>query len=302
MFQYAAGLALANHHKTTLKLDVSWFDKPEKQEGHEKYGLGCFHICEQFATEQECSAFFPKNLTRGERWALAAKKLLRIRNCTKTFEQTGAAYFQRDWGYDPLFWDLPLNTHLDGYFQNQSFFEPIEKELRSHFSFRYPPTEKVLRMADKIQSSSPSVFMHFRRQDYVGTNSIYGPLAVNYYLQSLKALKERIGSFTVFIFSDDIDSVERDLKLEMPCHFVRATEKHNFFDKLRLMSLCDHGIISNSTFAWWGAWLNPSKEKIILAPKPWHADIDPQFRSLKPVPLTWVQIDRNPQAPLAAAE
>ncbi|NBT58731.1 alpha-1,2-fucosyltransferase [bacterium] len=116
---------------------------------------------------------------------------------------------------------------------------------------------------------------------------------IDYYYRSLKELKDRLGAFTVFVFSDDVEAIQRELKLDLPHYFVKPDGKASSHEELHLMSLCNHAIISNSTFAWWGAWLNSSKEKIVVAPKPWHADIDPQFRDLKPVPSSWLSIDRN---------
>lgn len=292
MFQYAAGLALARHHGTRLKLDISWFENPNREK-HEVYGLSSFNIKEHFATKRESLAYFPKSHNWVKRWVSKTAKRFGIGSNEKTY------YFQRQWGFDPQFLDLPADTYLDGYFQHPSYFGAIEDALRSHFTFKYPPTEEVARLSDQIRSASPSVFLHFRRQDYVQSNQVYGPLQMDYYLRSLRELKSRIGYFTAFIFSDDVESIERELKLDIPHHFIRTSNTSSAHDELRLMSLCDHAIISNSTFAWWGAWLNPSSRKIVVAPKPWHADIDPQFRELKPAPPSWIGIDRNPEKPLS---
>ncbi|MFM8270109.1 MAG: alpha-1,2-fucosyltransferase, partial [Pseudomonadota bacterium] len=291
MFQYAAGLALAHKHRTVQKLDISWYKDDPSTQLHDRYGLHCFNVLEQFATRSEVASFFDPNLTQKERYALRILRLLKMENLQKAFQRSGTAYFQKGWGSDPEFWNLPEDCYLEGYFQHPSFFEPIQDTLRMHFTFRFPATESVLSWSERISNSKSPVFVHFRRGDYLGQNAIYGALPMNYYRRAIETLKSRLGTFTLFIFSDDVDSVEKEFRLDLPHHFVRATEHHNFFDKIRLMSLCDHAIISNSTFAWWGAWLIPKKEKTIIAPNPWHGDA--QFKALNPAPECWLREARS---------
>ncbi|NBX76025.1 MAG: alpha-1,2-fucosyltransferase [Proteobacteria bacterium] len=291
MFQYAAGMALAHHHRTVLKLDVFWYKNDPNTQPHDRYGLNCFNVTEQFATKKEVASFFPDQLSRTDRSVIRLLRSLGLGHLLRDFDFSGSAYLQKDWDFDPAFWKLPDNCYLEGYFQNEPFFEPIQETLRSHFTFRFPASEKVLSWAELIGNSKNPVFVHFRRGDYLGKNSVYGALGLDYYRRALELLKSRLGTLTVFVFSDDIDSVERDLRLDVPHHFVRATEHYNFYDKIRLMSLCNHAIISNSTFAWWGAWLVPNKDKIVVAPKPWHGDV--QFKDLNPALSSWIGLDRN---------
>jgi len=291
MFQYAAGLALSNHHRTVLKLDVSWYKNDPNTQPHDRYGLNCFNVTEQFATKREVASFFPRLLSHKERVATRLIRSLGLSHLLRDFDFTGSSYFQKDWGFDPTFWKLSDNCYIEGYFQNSQFFEPVQDVLRSHFTFRFPAAEKVLSWAERIGNTKNPVFMHFRRGDYLGQNSIYGALGLDYYQRAIELIKTRLGNFTVFVFSDDLDSVEKELRLDVPHHFVRATEHYNFYDKIRLMALCNHAIISNSTFAWWGAWLIPGKEKSVIAPKPWHGDS--QFINLNPAPTSWIRLDRE---------
>lgn len=294
MFQYAAGLALAHKHRTVQKLDVSWYQNLPNTQDHDRYGLTCFNICEQFATKNEIATFFGVSLGRRERLFYRGANHLGMKNILKEVYPTGVSYFQKTWDYDPGFWSLPQNTHLEGYFQDERYFAPIAPLIRYHFSFRFPQNKLVSEWAEKIKSSRPSVFIHFRRNDYVGQNAVYGALGLNYYSAALRKLKEKLPHFTAYVFSDDLDWVEKNFSLDMPHHFVRATDRFNFFDKIRLMSFCDHAILSNSTFAWWGAWLIENSDKIVITPEPWHAD--QQFKGLNPTPEKWSRISREPLA------
>jgi len=265
MFQYAAGLALAHKHRTVQKLDVSWFRSYDGMANHNQYGLNCFNILEQFATQDE---------------------VLEITQDPASKHVAPVVDF-----YD-AFSNLPDETYLDGFFQSEKFFLQISEIVRQHFSFRFPPTAEVSRWAEQIQSSAPSVCLHVRRGDYVSLyQDKFGLLGPDYYRNALHTLKERHSNLTVFVFSDDIDSAERELHLDLPHYFVRATEHHNFHDKIRLMALCNHAIISNSTFAWWGAWLIPGKEKTVIAPKPWFTG--EELNQLQIVSDSWIQISRT---------
>lgn len=291
MFQYAAGLALAHKHRTVQKLDLSWYQNPPNTQDHDRYGLTCFNICEQFATQNEIARFFGVSLGQKERVFYRAANHLGMKNVLKEVYPTGVSYFQRTWDYDPGFWDLPLNTHLEGYFQDERFFAPVAPLIRYHFSFRFPQSKLVSEWAGKIRSAPSSVFIHFRRNDYVGQNAVYGALGLNYYARALRQMSDQVPGFTAFIFSDDLDWVEKNFSIDIPHYFVRATDRFNFFDKIRLMSLCQHAILSNSTFAWWGAWLIENPQKIVIAPDPWHADA--QFKGLNPALETWSRISRE---------
>lgn len=264
MFQYAAGLALAEKHKTTLKLDVSWFRQYEGMADHNRYGLSCFNICEQFATEEEVSLSQEKHSAPSSSYY-------------KDFEA------------------LPNGAFISGYFQAPHFFAPIEPLLRLHYSFKYSLSAPAQNMSGIIRAASPSVFLCFRRGDYTSNyqNSL-GVLGWDFYLAALDLLKSKIGNFTAFIFSDDIDAIKSENRTAVSCVYVDAKIASTAFDQLHLMSLCDHAIIANSTFAWWGAWLIENPEKIVIAPDPWF--VGKEFSQLDIVPPSWLRISARHSA------
>ncbi len=288
MFQYAAGLALAEHRRTVLKLDVSWFREYAEYEAHNRYALSCFNITEQFATQEEIDRVAGVKLTRVERGSIALAERLHFYRYARRHAAPANTHYEDSAGFSPAFYDQPDNTYLYGMWQSEDYFAPVANFLRLHFSFRYPPQPSVCAMAERIRTAGPSVAVHFRRGDYVRNptfNQSIGVLPLDYYDRAIALVRQREPNATLYIFSDDIDGIEREFRPPGPHVFVRATQPWHAFDKIRLMSLCQHAIISNSTFAWWSAWLNPSPTKLVIAPKSWRSQDPNSWRSA--IPSSW---------------
>ncbi len=271
MFEYAAGLALARQRRTVLKLDTTFYHEHDVDDRH--YSLDCLNVNAQFATTEEIQRLKNKT-TWQERALVRALNAVGVRRFDPALKPAGTAHYQKQWTYYPEFRDLPDNTYLHGNFMSEKFFAPVSDILRHHFTFRYPPTPAVEEMAAKIKGG-PSVAIHFRRGDYVPGEKWdkMGVLVGDYYDRAISSLRSRLpGDTTYYLFSDDIEAIEREYKPGVPHVFVKCCQHANYYDKIRLMALCDHNIIANSTFSWWGAWLNPNPTKIVIAPKQWFAN------------------------------
>jgi hypothetical protein len=148
-------------------------------------------------------------------------------------------------------------------------------------------------MAKRIKAG-PSAAVHFRRGDYVRDkrfNKEIGVLGLDYYERSIAFLRERHPDVTLYIVSDDIEAIEREFTPKGSHVFVRATQPWYAYDQIRLMSMCDHAIIANSTFSWWAAWLNPSPSKMVIAPEPWFAGGQNSGSDI--VPATWLRLSAH---------
>ncbi|MBX3749525.1 MAG: alpha-1,2-fucosyltransferase [Opitutaceae bacterium] len=291
MFQYAAGLALAEARRTVLKLDVSWFREDPTYEAHNRYALSCLNVTEQFATDEEIGRCRGTPFTRTERWLGKVAARLRLRQIAARYAETGHWHPAPTFRFYPEFHALPDFSFIEGTFQSEKFFAPIAPLVRLHFSLRYPAPPGVQAVADRIRSGGPSALVHFRRGDYARNPTFkdaIGVLGPGYYERALRHLRERHPDVTLYVFSDDIDTIAREFRTDLPHVFVREVAHWHSYDKIRLMSLCDHAIISNSTFAWWGAWLNPRPDRTVIAPEPWFVNSVHDTRDL--VPERWTRL------------
>ena len=145
-------------------------------------------------------------------------------------------------------------------------------------------------MAEQISSSTP-VSIHIRRGDYVNdshTNSVHGTCGLDYYQNAMKLISGRVDKPTFFCFSDDIEWAKNKLHAQYPIIYVDHNGLDNASEDMRLMSQCKHNIIANSSFSWWGAWLNSNPDKIVIAPTKWFQKEDYDTRDL--IPAGWIRL------------
>jgi hypothetical protein len=161
-----------------------------------------------------------------------------------------------------------------------------EDEIRKDFTFVHPPSSQNQTTITMIQNSE-SVSVHIRRWDYLQWNNIHyhGVCSLEYYQQAIHHIQWSISNPRFFFFSDDIQWVKENIKTgNQDDVYVDHNTGDQSREDMRLMSLCKHNIIANSSFSWWGAWLNTNNKTIIIAPKNWivewdkHPDIIPKER------------------------
>ena len=212
-----------------------------------------------------------------------AKKALRTQVFTQDFD--GCHSFLKDL---PL--ELHVRTlHIVGYWHTYNTVENVADELRPELAFKEPAQGKNLEVLQQIRRSRNPVSLHVRRGDSTisATNRVHLPL--EYYLNAIATMKETLVNPTFFVFSDDIGFVKDYLRLDSTTVFVGHNDDFSAHEDLRLMSSCHHHIIANSTFSWWGAWLNPRQDKMVIAPRQWYITADSYYPDL--YPPTWLLID-----------
>ncbi len=261
MFQYAAGRALALAHGLQLRLDVTGFDGYGLHHGFELQRI--FHCKAVLASAAETRAILGWRAASSLRRVLALPSLAALRGSVFVVEP----HFH----YWPGIRDLPDTAYLQGYWQSEKYFADAAAILRLDFAFRQPLSEANTAWTERIDRCT-AVSMHVRRGDYVSdprTRAVLGPCSLEYYRSAVRCIAERVETPEFFVFSDDIAWAKGNLDIDFPCHFIDDNRGAESYNDMRLMSLCHHHILANSSFSWWGAWLNPRTNKVVVAPAQW---------------------------------
>jgi hypothetical protein len=149
-------------------------------------------------------------------------------------------------------------------------------------SFKEPAQGKNLEVLKQIKQCKNPVSLHVRRGDYTLAAEGNIALSIDYYTSAISTFKERLVDPTFFVFSDDMAFVRQNLPHHVKAIFVDNNDATASHEDLRLMSACHHHIIANSSFSWWGAWLNPRPDKMVIAPKHWLLKADSYYPDLLP--------------------
>ncbi|WP_373127205.1 alpha-1,2-fucosyltransferase [Bacteroides sp. HPS0048] len=158
-----------------------------------------------------------------------------------------------------------------GYWQDMSLVLSVFSKISFSFTPLLPIPHSLLSFKENIQSTN-SVFIHVRRGDYFSPLYVhrYGICTVKYYLDAIQYIRDHISNPSFFVFSDDVDWVKDNLGSDCSMQYVENSININSYYYIYLMSLCKHSIISNSSFSWWGAFINNSSNKIVVTPDKWE--------------------------------
>jgi hypothetical protein len=275
LFQYAFGYYLAKINCCELKIDISSYKNYELH----SYSLPFFEVDEKLVTQRESDFFKGVGISFSERFI---RKLF------------FSNYFinEETISFDKKYKLIKPPVYIDGYWQSEMYFNEIESEIRKLYRFSSIPDETNQSLLEIIRAEN-SISLHIRRGDYINIESVnktHGILSLDYYNLAVKIISDKIENPKFYIFSDDIEWAKNNLKLNHYVYFVEVNIGKNDAEDLRLMSECKHHIIANSTFSWWGAWLNHSRDKIVIAPNKWFNDIELNNETQFLVPSEWLRI------------
>lgn len=172
-------------------------------------------------------------------------------------------HYEKGFNYNKTVLTYGDNTNYTGNYQTEKYFSFIKNEIEKDFTFKEEIRNSSYEIYKNIKKEKQLVSLHVRRGDYVNLQQYHPLCSMEYYEKSLKNLDE----CDIICFSDDIEWCKNNLS-----HISRDIfycESNNRYIDMCLMSMCDHNIIANSSFSWWGAWLNKNPDKIVTAPKKW---------------------------------
>lgn len=280
MFQYAAGHALAQHLGVPLLLDRVFLDRrgPDVTWTPRSFELDVFKVPIAFASAAQVTHARKELDDAGHR---RLKRLL-------PFLFRDRCFLERSKLFDPSFFSTKAPIYIEGYWQNERYFLRHMDELRQQLFVPKGPVSATNSALLNDIGSGVSASIHIRRGDYVSlpeASRYHGVCSIDYYERNARWLVEERGVERFFVFSDDADWVEANIHLPYPTTHVTHNQGANSHWDLFLMKHCVHHIIANSSFSWWGAWLNPRADKTVIAPANWFEGSNEPHEIL---PTTWL--------------
>ena len=278
LFQYAFGRRLAVSNRGELHLDASGYLKygPEDNgRGVRACELQYFNIAAKILGRENARASMAGSIQR--RFRKGAKLLRRLVEKRKPYflrqeiVEPDANHFR----FDPQACGRIFSgtIYVRGFWQSEKYFSDIEAQLRRELTWTTELKATERELATMI-SETTSVAIHVRRGDFAGLGAWHGILGREYYEAAVLALTREAQNVHFFVFSDDAASAFALLGGISPCTFVSRHDAGSAHEDLRLIALCRHHIIANSTFSWWGAWLGNKDGQIVYAPRRYFQNVD----------------------------
>jgi len=270
LFQYAAGLSLAEKHQTQLKINVDF----KQADTSRTLGLSHFNIFLESATPEEIKHYSPTSI-------LFKKILSYLPLALQKF------YKERQFSYQPDFEKLGPNVYLKGYWQSERYFATIATQVKDIFTLQPHFYSNILPLIEEIKQTE-SVSIHVRKGDYLlhPYSDYYASLESAYYNNALEALQEKLPQLKLYVFTDDPKWVKENLALPIPYTLISGVQTRSMYEDFQAMLSCKYHIIANSSFSWWTAWLSAREGKKVVAPKEWFKNGPSDTADL--IPKSWL--------------
>ena len=279
MFQYAVLRALSLKYKKKIYLDLESVK------------------CTQLETDSFTPRGFSLNIFKIKASPLPNffRYILKLRTVLKRIIPVHFNLFLNNYNDNSDFNVIKYPAYLDGYFQSENYFKEFRQQMLDDFSLKFPlGKDNEILLEDIIKHQSIS--LHFRRGDYVDKPQValyHGVCSSEYYKIAMDYFRGEVTSSVFYIFTDDPIWVKNNFINLYPFYkmiLVNINQGVDSWKDMYLMSKCKHNIIANSSFSWWGAWLNQNPDKIVIAPKQWFADPYVNSKSNNLIPASWVKI------------
>lgn len=275
LFQYAAARSLADRLGCGLSLDLRGL----AENGNRPYQLDLYGVRAEIAGAELLDGLPDwQSSRRGRIQCILAQSLPWV------FSFPG--FWPSSFAFDTRFSSIKRPVYLVGYWQSEKYFAWNRARVLQDIQLKEP----ILQTNSTLASirNSRSVALHIRRGDYVtnaAASQFHGLCSLSYYQSAVQALQRQFSDIHVFVFSDEPEWARANLRLEVPTHYVEENSGHI---DLELMRQCQHHVVANSSFSWWGAWLCESAEQIVHAPRQWFSD--PATDTSDVVPAQWLKL------------
>jgi len=273
LFQYAAGRYYAARYQARLRISVDPDRHAASYGSPRPFQLSAFRIAAPMRVATAWERLACAENRRVQKLAAGAFRLL---DACRWSEPAPYRFYP-----DLPYAKLPATVYLRAYCQAAAYAAAVEPSLRQELQLWEAPQGEDAAVLQAIAASPCPISVHLRRGDYTHA-AIDWALPLGYYRRAWQIMLAAFPAAEFFIFSDDCDYARAHLPPAGKRHFVDHNGSATAYQDLRLMAACRHHIIANSSFSWWGAWLNPRPQKVVLAPKFWHNTPQSYFPDLFP--------------------
>ncbi len=277
MFQYALGRKLSLKLGAELLLDTSIYGSTTIASDGRLYRLAYFNINGNTATEAQIRSI-------GYPYGIFVYKL------KKTFDRV--ILKRNHTKFEPAVLSYTGNIYLEGFWQSEKYFKDIRQTLLKDLTLKEPLSAAATEIRQNILKEKKSISLHVRRGDYVENQrniQVYGDhCGPKYYARALSMVITNPSDTHVFIFSDDIKWVKKNIDIPYQKTYI-STDAAPDYEQMMLMSYCNDHIIANSTYSWWGAWLDTKENSTVVAPSVWTPGVDLPIDDI--IPSHWKRVD-----------
>lgn len=276
LFQYALARQLSLVKHSGLFFDLRFYKSEYSRKTDRSFKLNRFNICFQ-------------EINKVTELGIKFTKLFPNHSFTPVFQTLSEQHYH----FDSSVLDAKsVLLNLKGYWHSEKYFKSAEKEIRQELIFNNPKGLNFELYKHEICKSECPISVHIRRGDYVNHpefSKTFGFIGLEYYEKAMQLVEAKFPDCRFFIFTDDKPWVSEHFKNKEELTFVDNNGPDADLDDLHLMKLCKHNIIANSSFSWWGAWLNDSPDKLVVAPERWFKN-QPTWNTKDLLPDSWLKI------------
>jgi hypothetical protein len=198
----------------------------------------------------------------------------------QTYHVAQEPYFH----FCPDLFTVPDQTNLMGYFQTEKYFEHCSDLILGYFQFDKEIKKQAENNFPYFPSKVEYVSIHLRRGDYAGLQQFHPVMDADYYFDAMTQFMD--GDYCFLIFSDDIQYAKELFGEQENIIYIEGNDPEV---DMCMMTMCDHNVIANSSFSWWGAWLNDNTNKKVVAPKRWFGPAYKHVHNTKDLyPQSWI--------------
>jgi hypothetical protein len=280
MLQYVYGQYLSKKYREKIYYDIEWYKKKRKKKNLylRNFELAKFDIDIKIVKKKHLLKY-----NKFEKFIYLLKGLLLLDRNTfaLVYDSRNTMFGSLLSKFSSLLSVMFKNSYHIGNWLDFKYYEYVSNEVE----FKLNSNELLInkKIKNKILRTN-AVSIGVRRGDYV---KLGVACDIDYYKKAINLIKMKVYNPTYYIFSDDIEWCKKNISISTK-HFFVEQNKEISFENMELMSLCKHNIISNSTYDWWGAMLNKTKQRIVISPKFWMPD-DVKIR-VNFIPNEWIKI------------